>query len=83
MICGIFNYPLTFDPKDILANRCMEKIFFIVALYNTYGFIYIDKNDDSKGMFKRYRKDSFEWYKKVLVLNGKPLNKKSLVAICN
>ena len=29
-----------------------------------YGFIYVDKNNDGTGTLKRYRKDSFYWYKK-------------------
>ena len=28
-----------------------------------YGFIYVDKNNDGTGTLKRYRKDSFYWYK--------------------
>ncbi|NMC46587.1 MAG: glycoside hydrolase family 1 protein [Chloroflexi bacterium] len=35
-----------------------------------YGFVYVDKNDD----LKRYRKDSFYWYKKVIVSNGEDLD---------
>ncbi len=35
-----------------------------------YGFIYVDKNDDGTGDLKRYKKDSFEWYKKVIASNG-------------
>ncbi len=39
-----------------------------------YGFIYVDKNDDGSGTYKRYRKDSFYWYKKVIASNGKDLD---------
>ena len=35
-----------------------------------YGFIYVDKNNDGSGTLKRYRKDSFYWYKKVIESNG-------------
>jgi len=35
-----------------------------------YGFVYIDKNDNHK----RYRKDSFFWYKKVIASNGEDLD---------
>ena len=31
-----------------------------------YGFIYVDINDDGSGSKKRYKKDSFEWYKRRL-----------------
>ena len=38
-----------------------------------YGFIYVDKNDDGTGDYKRYKKDSFDWYKKVIATNGEEL----------
>lgn len=38
-----------------------------------YGFIYVDKNDDGSGTLKRYRKDSFYWYQKVIKTNGEVL----------
>lgn len=38
-----------------------------------YGFIYVDKDDDGNGTLKRYKKKSFEWYKKVIASNGEDL----------
>lgn len=38
-----------------------------------YGFIYVDRNDDGNGDFKRYKKDSFYWYKDVIKSNGEKL----------
>lgn len=35
-----------------------------------YGFIYVDINDNGVGNFKRYKKDSFYWYQKVISSNG-------------
>ena len=35
-----------------------------------YGFIYVDKYDDGTGDLSRRKKDSFEWYKKVIESNG-------------
>lgn len=35
-----------------------------------YGFVYVDVNDAGQGTMKRYKKDSFEWYKKVIASNG-------------
>ena len=35
-----------------------------------YGFIYVDINDDGSGSGKRFKKDSFYWYKRVLESNG-------------
>ncbi|MBQ6222820.1 MAG: 6-phospho-beta-glucosidase [Solobacterium sp.] len=39
-----------------------------------YGMIYVDKNDDGSGSLKRYKKDSFYWYKKVIASNGADLD---------
>lgn len=39
-----------------------------------YGFIYVDVDDEGKGTFNRYRKDSFYWYKKVIASNGEDLD---------
>ena len=38
-----------------------------------YGFIYIDRDEISEKELKRYKKDSFNWYKKVIESNGKDL----------
>ena len=35
-----------------------------------YGFIYVDKDDEGKGDFGRYKKDSFYWYQELLRTNG-------------
>lgn len=35
-----------------------------------YGFIYVDLDDDGNGTYKRIKKKSFEWYKKVIETNG-------------
>ena len=39
-----------------------------------YGFIYVDKDNEGKGSLKRSKKDSFEWYKKVIASNGEDLD---------
>ena len=39
-----------------------------------YGFIYVDADDQGRGTFDRYRKDSFYWYKKVIASNGEDLD---------
>ena len=54
-------------PIDLVSNsECqMEK---------RYGFIYVDRNDQGKGTLKRYKKDSFDWYKEVIATNGQKLN---------
>ena len=39
-----------------------------------YGFIYVDKDDTGKGTYQRLKKDSFNWYKKVIASNGEDLD---------
>lgn len=39
-------------------------------LRKRYGFIYVDVDDEGKGTFKRYKKDSFFWYKEIIQNNG-------------
>ncbi|MBO6046431.1 MAG: family 1 glycosylhydrolase [Erysipelotrichaceae bacterium] len=43
-------------------------------LAKRYGFIYVDKHDDGSGDMSRSKKDSFEWYKKVIATNGEDLD---------
>lgn len=38
-----------------------------------YGFIYVDVDDYNKGTYKRLKKKSFDWYKKVIETNGEIL----------
>ena len=39
-----------------------------------YGFIYVDKDNDGNGTLARSKKDSFDWYKKVIATNGADLS---------
>ena len=38
-----------------------------------YGFIYVDLDDEGDGDMARYKKKSFDWYKKVIASNGEEL----------
>lgn len=38
-----------------------------------YGFVYVDRDNEGKGSYQRYRKDSFYWYQKVIETNGEIL----------
>ena len=38
-----------------------------------YGFIYVDRHDDGTGDFSRRKKDSYDWYKKVIASQGEDL----------
>ncbi|MDO4664185.1 MAG: 6-phospho-beta-glucosidase [Erysipelotrichaceae bacterium] len=39
-----------------------------------YGFVYVDRNNDGSGSLECYKKDSFDWYKKVIASNGEDLD---------
>lgn len=39
-----------------------------------YGLIYVDRDDFGHGTLKRMKKDSFDWYKKVIASNGSDLD---------
>ena len=38
-----------------------------------YGFIYVDIQDDGSGSRARIKKDSFDWYQRVIETNGSEL----------
>nr|CCM44181.1 6-phospho-beta-glucosidase [Staphylococcus xylosus] len=39
-----------------------------------YGYIYVDQDDLGEGSYKRIKKDSYYWYKKVIESNGEILD---------
>lgn len=54
-------------PIDLISTSTSE-------MSKRYGFIYVDQDDDGNGSLKRYKKDSFYWYKKVIASNGQDLS---------
>ncbi|WP_137597050.1 6-phospho-beta-glucosidase [Paucilactobacillus kaifaensis] len=62
------------DGVDVMGYTPWSAIDIVSAstgqLSKRYGFIYVDRNDDGSGSLKRYRKDSFYWYQKVIQSNG-------------
>ena len=38
-----------------------------------YGFIYVDLDDAGQGSLNRYKKQSFNWYQRVIASNGTDL----------
>ena len=54
---------------------CIDLISASTAqMSKRYGYIYVDRNDDGTGSLKRYKKKSFDWYKKVIASNGEDLD---------
>lgn len=62
----LFGYTW-WGPIDIVSNGSGQ-------MSKRYGFIYVDRNDAGEGSLKRYRKQSFYWYKKVIASNGENLS---------
>ncbi len=62
------------DGVDLLGYTpwgCIDLVSFTTGeMKKRYGFIYVDRNDDGSGSYKRYKKDSFDWYKNVIKTNG-------------
>lgn len=62
------------DGVDVIgytAWGCIDLVSAASAqLSKRYGMIYVNRNDDGTGDFKRYRKKSFYWYKEVIASNG-------------
>ena len=56
------------------AWGCIDLISCSTAeIDKRYGFIYVDLNSDGSGTLERYKKKSFDWYKKVIASNGEVL----------
>jgi len=65
------------DGVDLIGYTpwgCIDVVSFTTGeMGKRYGFIYVDLNDDGTGTGKRYKKKSFDWYKKVIASNGEDL----------
>ncbi|MCZ9310248.1 glycoside hydrolase family 1 protein [Corynebacterium uberis] len=57
----------TWGPIDLVSASTAQ-------MSKRYGFIYVDRNDDGTGSLERYRKDSFDWYRRVIETNGQHLS---------
>ena len=66
------------DGVDLLGYTSWGCIDLVSAstgeMSKRYGFIYVDKDDAGHGNLKRYKKKSFDWYKKVIASNGEDLD---------
>ena len=53
-------------PIDIVSCSSSE-------MSKRYGFIHVDLDDHGRGTGKRTPKDSYDWYRRVVVSNGAEL----------
>lgn len=65
------------DGIDVIGYTLWSSVDLVSAsttqMSKRYGLIYVDCDDEGKGSYKRIRKDSFYWYKKVIASNGEQL----------
>ncbi|MBQ7993337.1 MAG: 6-phospho-beta-glucosidase [Solobacterium sp.] len=65
------------DGVDLMGYTpwgCIDCVSFTTGeMKKRYGFIYVDRNNDGSGTLERSKKDSFDWYKKVIASNGEDL----------
>lgn len=60
--CDYFSWSFT----DLLS--------WLNGYQKRYGFVYVDREEaEDSGTLKRYKKDSYHWYKEVITSNGKTL----------
>ena len=53
---------------------CIDCVSFTTGeMKKRYGFIYVDRDNEGNGTLARSKKDSFDWYKKVIASNGEEL----------
>lgn len=66
------------DGVDVMGYTswgCIDLVSASTAeMEKRYGFIYVDRNNDGSGTMNRYRKKSFNWYKRVIETNGASLH---------
>ncbi|AOT55804.1 6-phospho-beta-glucosidase [Weissella soli] len=58
---------LSWGPIDIVSAGTGE-------MKKRYGYIYVDLDDFGEGSGERYKKDSFDWYQKVIQSQGQSLD---------
>ena len=65
------------DGVDVMGYTswgCIDLISCSTAeIKKRYGMIYVDLNSDGSGTLERYKKKSYEWYRRVIESNGESL----------
>lgn len=66
-----------YDGVDVIAYCAWGPIDIIscssAQMEKRYGFVYVDLDNEGKGTGKRMKKDSFNWYQKVIATNGEEI----------
>lgn len=65
------------DGVDLIGYTYWGPIDIVSAgtgeMKKRYGFVYVDRDNEGHGTMKRYKKKSYDWYKKVIESNGEEL----------
>lgn len=73
-----FKDAVEIDGVELLGYTTWGCIDLIAAstgqMSKRYGFIYVDRDDEGNGTFKRSKKNSFYWYEQVIESNGENLS---------
>ena len=68
---------MNYDGVDVIGYTAWGIIdvvsFTTGEMKKRYGVIYVDRDNEGNGSMKRYKKESFEWYKNVIKTNGQSL----------
>ena len=64
--CDIMGY-LYWGPIDVVSAGTGE-------MRKRYGFVYVDRFNDGHGTLERVKKDSYDWYRRVIETNGEALH---------
>lgn len=63
--CDVLGY-CTWSYTDLLS--------WLNGYQKRYGFVYVDQDETQEGSLKRYKKDSYYWYQRVIATNGANLD---------
>lgn len=63
--CNVLGY-CTWSYTDLLS--------WLNGYQKRYGFVYVDQDETQEGSLKRYKKDSYYWYQRVIASNGADLD---------
>ena len=62
------------DGVDLIGYTIWSAVDIVSAstgeMKKRYGIIFVDKYDDGTGTLARQKKDSFDWYQKIIASNG-------------
>lgn len=65
---------VTIDGVDLMGYTLWSAIDLVSngtgEMKKRYGLVYVDCDDYGNGTMKRFRKDSFDWYKNIIKTNG-------------